>query len=73
VRARNERTRAAAPVEWVPPSDKKEYTDELAPSRLDHVEPDIAVTDRKIEDMVYGLYGMTDEERKIVEERPGGG
>ncbi len=31
------------------------------------IEREMAVTDEKIDDIVYGLYGITDEERKIVE------
>ncbi len=31
-------------------------------------EREIAVTDEKIDDIVYGLYGITEEERKIIED-----
>jgi hypothetical protein len=31
------------------------------------VEREIAVTDEKIDDIVYGLYGITEEERKLIE------
>jgi len=31
------------------------------------IEREIAVTDEKIDEIVYGLYGITDEERKIIE------
>jgi hypothetical protein len=31
-------------------------------------EREIAVTDEKIDEIVYGLYGITDEERKVIEE-----
>ncbi|MEK6693554.1 MAG: hypothetical protein AABY44_09040 [Nitrospirota bacterium] len=31
------------------------------------VEREIAVTDEKIDEIVYELYGITDEERKIIE------
>ncbi len=31
------------------------------------IEREIAVTDEKIDDIVYGLYGITGEERGIVE------
>ncbi len=31
------------------------------------IEREIAVTDEKIDEIVYGLYGVTEEERKIVE------
>lgn len=33
----------------------------------DKSEREIAVTDKKIDDIVYGLYGITEEERKIIE------
>ena len=33
----------------------------------DKIERKIAVADEKINDIVYGLYGVTDEERKIIE------
>lgn len=31
------------------------------------IEREIAVTDEKIDEIVYGLYGITEEERKIIE------
>ncbi len=31
------------------------------------IEREIAVTDEKIDDMVYGLYGVTEEERGMIE------
>jgi hypothetical protein len=31
------------------------------------IEREITVTDEKIDEIVYGLYGVTDEERKIIE------
>ena len=40
----------------------------LAPSQLDRLEREIAWTDEQIDDLVYELYGITDEERKIIEE-----
>lgn len=40
----------------------------LPPSaEREKIEREIAVTDEKIDDIVYGLYGITDEERKIME------
>ncbi len=40
----------------------------LPPSaEREKIEREIAVTDEKIDDIVYGLYGMTEEERRIVE------
>ncbi|MBT9169279.1 MAG: Type IIS restriction enzyme Eco57I [Syntrophomonadaceae bacterium] len=38
-------------------------------SEREKIEREIAVTDEKIDDIVYNLYGVTDEERKIVEGR----
>ncbi len=31
------------------------------------IEMEIAVTDEKIDEIVYGLYGITEEERKVIE------
>jgi type I restriction-modification system DNA methylase subunit len=40
----------------------------LPPSaEREKIEREIAVTDEKIDEMVYGLYGITDEERKIIQ------
>jgi len=37
-------------------------------SEREKIEREIAVTDEKIDDIVYGLYGITEEERELVEE-----
>jgi hypothetical protein len=34
----------------------------------EHLEHEIAQTDRQIDNLVYDLYGLTQEERRIVEE-----
>jgi hypothetical protein len=39
----------------------------LAPSELDRLEREIAAADQKIDELVYELYGITKEERKIIE------
>jgi type I restriction-modification system DNA methylase subunit len=40
----------------------------LPPSaEREKIEREITVTDEKIDDIVYGLYGVTEEERKIIE------
>jgi type I restriction-modification system DNA methylase subunit len=40
----------------------------LPPSaEREKIEREIAVTDEKIDEIIYGLYGITDEERKIIE------
>lgn len=40
----------------------------LPPSaERDKIEREIAVTNEKRDEIIYGLYGITDEERKVVE------
>ncbi len=39
----------------------------LLSAERDKIEREIAVTDEKIDNIVYGLYGITEEERKIIE------
>jgi len=42
----------------------------LPPSaERDKIEREIAVTDEKIDEIVYGLYGITEEERRIIEDK----
>ena len=42
----------------------------LPPStEREKVEREIAVMDERIDEIVYGLYGETEEERKIIEGR----
>ncbi len=36
-------------------------------SERDKIEREIAVTDEKIDEIVYGLYGVTEEEKGIIE------
>jgi hypothetical protein len=43
------------------------HSDKLAPSELQRIERQISETDTGIDDLVYELYGITDEERKIIE------
>jgi hypothetical protein len=43
------------------------HSDRLAPSELQRIERQISGTDSGINDLVYELYGLTDEERKIIE------
>ena len=38
-------------------------------SRIGQIEREIAVTDEKIDEIVYWLYRLTEEERKIIEGR----
>jgi type I restriction-modification system DNA methylase subunit len=37
-------------------------------AQREKIEREIAITDEKIDEIVYGLYGVTEEEKKIVEE-----
>jgi hypothetical protein len=46
---------------------KKKHSGKPAPSELDRLEREIGSTDREIDELVYDLYGITDEERKIIE------
>lgn len=42
-------------------------SDKLVPSPLDRVEREIALTDAEIDNLLYELYGITDEDHKIIE------
>ena len=46
---------------------KQEHSGKLAPSQVDRIDREIASTDREIDELVYEVYGITDEERKIIE------
>ena len=46
---------------------KQKHSGKLAPSQLDRIDREIGSTDQEIDDLVYELYGMKDEERKIIE------
>ena len=39
----------------------------LPSAEREKIEREIAVTDEKIDEIVYGLYGITEEERRILE------
>ena len=39
----------------------------IAPSQVERVDREIAATDAEIDGLVYELYGITDEDRRIVE------
>ncbi len=43
------------------------HSGKLAPSDLQRLERELASTDAEIDDLVFKLYGITDEERKIIE------
>jgi type I restriction-modification system DNA methylase subunit len=46
---------------------KERLSGKLAPSETEEVEREVATTDTEIDNLVYELYGITDEERKIIE------
>jgi len=46
---------------------KQSHSGKLAPSQVERVDREIAATDTEIDNLVYGLYGLTAEERRIVE------
>jgi hypothetical protein len=43
------------------------HAGKLAPSELERLEHEIAATDAEIDDLVFKLYGITDEERRVIE------
>jgi hypothetical protein len=47
---------------------RKGNSGKLAPSELQRLEREIAATDAEIDDLVYDLYGITAEERHIIED-----
>ena len=46
---------------------KQKHSGRLASSQVDRVDREIAAADAEIDELVYELYGITDEERKIIE------
>ena len=52
---------------------KQKHSGKPAPSELDRLEREIAATDGEIDNLVFELYGVTDEERKIIKETRQGG
>jgi len=46
---------------------KNKHSGKLAPSELERLEPKIAPTDQEIGELVYDLYGIMDQERRIIE------
>jgi hypothetical protein len=58
-------------VERISELNKKKHSGKLLPSELARIEREIAAADAEIDDLVYELYGITAEERKIIEEAAG--
>ena len=46
---------------------KQKHSGKLAPSQVERIDREIAATDAEIDDLVYDLYGITDEEKEIIE------
>jgi hypothetical protein len=46
---------------------KRKHSGKLAPSEPDRLEREIAAADREIDELVYDLYGITDEEKRMIE------
>jgi len=46
---------------------KQKRSGKLAPSQVERVDREIAAADHEIDELVYDLYGITDEEREIIE------
>ena len=54
-------------VEGMLELNRRKHSGKLAPSELDRLEREITSTDREIDELVYELYGISEEERKIIE------
>ncbi len=59
--------RIVALVESMLELNKKEHSGKLEPSEIERVEREIASTDAEIDNLVYDIYGVMDEERKLIE------
>ena len=59
--------RIAGAAERIVELNKKKHPEKLAPSELARLEREIDATDEQIDELVYRLYGITEEERKIIE------
>jgi len=46
---------------------KQKHSGKLAPSQVERVDREIAATDSEIDNLVYDIYGITDQERAIIE------
>ena len=46
---------------------KGKHSGKLAPSEVDRMEREIAATNAEIDDLVYKLYGITEDEKKAIE------
>jgi hypothetical protein len=54
-------------MDRMPEMNKRKHSGKLAPSELERIDREILATDTEIDNVVYELYGITNEERKIIE------
>ncbi len=47
---------------------KQKHSGKLAPSQVDRIDREIAATDAEIDNLVYGLYEITGDERNIIQQ-----
>jgi type I restriction-modification system DNA methylase subunit len=59
--------RMVALVERMLEQNKQKHSGKLAPSELERLDRDITSTDAAIDNLVYELYGITEEEQRIIE------
>ena len=56
-----------SPVQRMLELNKKKSLGKLAPSEFDRLEREIATTDAELDNLVYALYGITQDERNVIE------
>lgn len=69
LREKNSQTKIIGLVEQMLELNDKKQSGKLASAELQRLEREITETDAQIDNLVYELYGITDEERKIIEEQ----
>ena len=47
---------------------KQKHSGKLAPSQIERFDREIAATDAEIDQLVYELYAITDDEKRMIEE-----
>lgn len=54
----------------MPSLNKRKHSGRCVPSEVERLRREIAASDAEIDSLVYDLYAITDEERKIIEGSP---
>ncbi|HEV2234640.1 MAG TPA: N-6 DNA methylase [Terriglobia bacterium] len=67
VAEKGEQDRIVGLVDRMLKCNKQKHSGKLAPSQTDRMEREIVATDAEIDAVVYELYGITDDERKIIQ------